>query len=68
MKVCDYGTYINLLEMKFTKEELKVENSKDALAAEPAGQRFKLNQKQKVKQFLAKNNIISKMEITQRKW
>jgi len=47
--------------MKFTKEELKG-GSKTVEATAPDN-RFKLTQKQKVKQFLSNNNIVSKMEI-----
>lgn len=63
-KVCDYGTYINLLEMHFSRDELKVV---EEAAAPTTPERFKHSKKNDVKQFLANNNIKSRFNINSKK-
>lgn len=60
MKLCNYATYINMLEMQFNREELKLDGAKDA------ERRFK-NSKIEVKKFLKTNNIKQKMILTNKK-
>lgn len=61
MKVCDYGTYINLLEMHFSKEELAAKEGEKDQAETPAT-RFKKSREQ-VRDFLERNNIKQKLTM-----
>lgn len=60
MKVCDYATFINLLEMKFSKEEL-IAKDKDA----KDGGRFNQAKKDLKKDLFKTQNIKSRLNFRQ---